>query len=119
MQCVSRAAPACSSTSRHSAVCFTCCFLMRAHARTGDHHRNVTPNAFVDWFCGGLQYQVDHHLFPSIPRHNLRKVHALVAAFCKQNSVQYHEASMLQGTAEVLGHLKRVSREFIAEFPAM
>ncbi|CAN0302424.1 unnamed protein product, partial [Scytosiphon promiscuus] len=36
--------------------------------------RNVTSTPFVDWFCGGLQYQVDHHLFPQIPRHNLRKV---------------------------------------------
>merc|ERR1712146_172949 len=30
--------------------------------------RNVTSNPFVDWFCGGLQYQVDHHLFPTLPR---------------------------------------------------
>ena len=36
--------------------------------------RNVTSNWFVDWFCGGLQYQVDHHLFPMLPRHNLAKV---------------------------------------------
>jgi acyl-lipid Delta6-acetylenase / acyl-lipid (9-3)-desaturase len=81
--------------------------------------RNVTPNLFVDWFCGGLQYQVDHHLFPSIPRHNLPKVHALVASFCKANGVQYHECSMAQGTVEVLSHLKQVSTDFIAEFPAM
>jgi fatty acid desaturase len=46
--------------------------------------RNVTSNAFVDWFCGGLQYQVDHHLFPMIPRHNLKQVHVLVESFCKQ-----------------------------------
>ncbi|KAG5177453.1 delta-6 desaturase [Tribonema minus] len=81
--------------------------------------RNVSPNLFVDWFCGGLQYQVDHHLFPSIPRHNLKKVHALVAAFCRENGVAYHEASMLAGTGEVLGHLKEVSEAFIHEFPAM
>ncbi|KAG5175371.1 delta-6 fatty acid desaturase [Tribonema minus] len=81
--------------------------------------RNVSPNLFVDWFCGGLQYQVDHHLFPSIPRHNLPKVHAAVAAFCKENGVEYHEASMLAGTVEVLSHLKGVSTQFIGEFPAM
>lgn len=81
--------------------------------------RNVTGGAFVDWFCGGLQYQVDHHLFPSIPRHNLPKVHKLVHAFCKQHGVTYHEASVMQGTMEVLSHLRNVSKEFIAEFPAM
>ncbi|CAN0395297.1 unnamed protein product [Ascophyllum nodosum] len=81
--------------------------------------RNVTSTPFVDWFCGGLQYQVDHHLFPQIPRHNLGKVHTLVESFCKKHGVRYHEASMYDGTVEVLEHLGVVSREFIAHFPAM
>jgi fatty acid desaturase len=81
--------------------------------------RNVTSNWFVDWFCGGLQYQVDHHLFPMLPRHNLKVVHELVASFCKEQGVTYHEASMMDGTIEVLQHLSKVSTEFIKEFPAM
>ena len=81
--------------------------------------RNVTSNFFVDWFCGGLQYQVDHHLFPMLPRHNLGKVHKLVAKFCKDEGVTYHEANMWVGTIEVLSHLSEVSNEFIREFPAM
>eukprot|EP00640_Fibrocapsa_japonica_P001772 CAMPEP_0113936246 /NCGR_PEP_ID=MMETSP1339-20121228/3192_1 /TAXON_ID=94617 /ORGANISM="Fibrocapsa japonica" /LENGTH=462 /DNA_ID=CAMNT_0000938653 /DNA_START=79 /DNA_END=1467 /DNA_ORIENTATION=- /assembly_acc=CAM_ASM_000762 len=81
--------------------------------------RNVTSNWFTDWFCGGLQYQVDHHLFPMIPRHNLKKVHGLVESFCKEQNVKYHEANMLQGTVEVLTFLGSVSKEFLAEFPAM
>ena len=56
--------------------------------------RNVTSTLFNDWFCGGLQYQVDHHLFPSLPRHNLHKVNALVKIFCKEHGVSYHEAGM-------------------------
>jgi len=81
--------------------------------------RNVTSNWFVDWFCGGLQYQVDHHLFPMLPRHNLAKVHVLVKSFCKEQDVTYHEASMWAGSVEVLQHLNEVSAEFIKEFPAM
>jgi fatty acid desaturase len=81
--------------------------------------RNVTSNAFVDWFCGGLQYQVDHHLFPMIPRHNLPKVHVLVESFCKEHNLHYHEADMLTGTMEVLNHLSEISTEFLREFPAM
>ena len=81
--------------------------------------RNVTSNMFVDWFCGGLQYQVDHHLFPMIPRHNLGKVHKLVESFCKEHGVTYHEANMMDGTVEVLSHLDAVSKEFIEHFPAM
>jgi acyl-lipid Delta6-acetylenase / acyl-lipid (9-3)-desaturase len=83
--------------------------------------RNITggsgfSQSFVDWFCGGLQYQVDHHLFPTIPRHNLRKTHALVKSFCQQWGVKYHEADMVRGTWEVLQYLTNVSNEFVKEF---
>lgn len=90
--------------------------------------RNITgghgfPQWFVDWFCGGLQYQVDHHLFPMLPRHNLAKTHDLVVSFCKEWGVQYHETDLYDGTVEVLHHLSKVSddflAEFIEEFPAM
>lgn len=81
--------------------------------------RNVKSTLFVDWFCGGLQYQVDHHLFPSLPRHNLGKVNKLVQLFCKENNVSYHETDMWEGTVEVLQHLDKVSNEFVREFPAM
>jgi len=74
------------------------------------------PQFFVDWFCGGLQYQVDHHLFPMLPRHNLRKTHALVESFCKEWGVKYHEADLYDGTIEVLQHLDKVGHEFVTEF---
>jgi fatty acid desaturase len=81
------------------------------------------PQFFVDWLCGGLQYQVDHHLFPMMPRHNLAKCHKLVESFCKEWGVKYHEADMVVGTMEVLRHLSKVSDDFIVdmvkEFPAM
>jgi len=83
--------------------------------------RNITggsgfPQAFVDWFCGGLQYQVDHHLFPMLPRHNLFKTHELVTSFCKEWDVKYHECDMVEGTMEVLNHLSKVSDEFLVDF---
>merc|ERR1711966_64603 len=90
--------------------------------------RNITgghgiPQFFVDWFCGGLQYQVDHHLFPMIPRHNLKKTHDLVESFCKEWKVGYHEADMVDGTYEVLNCLDKVAKDFIVDFvndgPAM
>lgn len=81
--------------------------------------RNITSNWFNDWFCGGLQYQVDHHLFPMIPRHNLGKVNKQVTKFCKENGVTYHKTGLIEGTWEVLNHLQEVSTEFIKEFPAM
>jgi fatty acid desaturase/predicted heme/steroid binding protein len=90
--------------------------------------RNITgghgiPQWFVDWFCGGLQYQVEHHLFPTMPRHNLAKCHELVDSFCKKWGVTYHAADMVDGNREVVQHLASVSHDFITEmikeFPAM
>ncbi len=81
--------------------------------------RNVQGNFLTDWFCGGLQYQVDHHLFPQLPRHNLALVHGMVEKFCKEQGVTYHEATMWDGTVEVLQHLHDVSTQFLKEFPAM
>merc|ERR1712183_27915 len=83
--------------------------------------RNITgghgiPQRFVDWFCGGLQYQVEHHLFPSMPRHNLAKTHDLVKSFCREWKVNYHEADMVDGTNEVLQCLDRVAMEFVIDF---
>merc|ERR1712238_617922 len=83
--------------------------------------RNLTgghgiPQWFVDWFCGGLQYQVDHHLFPMIPRHNLAKTHSLVKSFCKEWKVNYHEADLVDGTREVLQCLDSVAMDFVVEF---
>merc|ERR1712194_909923 len=81
------------------------------------------PQFFVDWFCGGLQYQVDHHLFPMMPRNNIAKCHKLVESFCKEWDVDYHAVDMWVGTLEVLNHLQNVSDEFLVEmvedFPAM
>jgi len=81
--------------------------------------RNVTSNPFVAWFCGGLHYQVEHHLFPMIPRHNLKQVHDMVTVFCKEHNVTYHEAGIVSGNIEVLQHLAAVSHDFLHEFPAM
>lgn len=81
--------------------------------------RNITGGFIVDWFCGGLNYQVEHHLFPSLPRHSFPQVHKLVESFCKEYGVTYHEASLYEGTLEILNHLSSVSEEFLKEFPAM
>jgi len=83
--------------------------------------RNVKQDrlGLVHWFCGGLDYQVEHHLFPTVPRHHLKAVNALVQKFCKEHGVSYHETDMWTGTREVLDHLQAIANELHAEFPAM
>jgi fatty acid desaturase len=83
--------------------------------------RNVKQDrfGFVHWFCGGLDYQVEHHLFPTVPRHNLAATNKLVQKFCKEYGVTYHETTIWDGTVEVLNHLQAIATEMHEEFPAM
>jgi fatty acid desaturase len=41
---------------------------------------------------GGLVYQMEHYLFPNMPRPNLRRAQPLVRAFCRQHDITYTEA---------------------------
>jgi fatty acid desaturase len=83
--------------------------------------RNIEDDALglTGWFCGGLHLQVEHHLFPAVPRHNLHKIRALVEPLAKQHGVRYHSQSLWAGTWEVLGHLRQVTEDLVAEFPGL
>ena len=70
--------------------------------------RNIRGGRFTDFVLGGLNYQIEHHLFPSMPRPNLRRAQALIRAFCAQHGVTYHETGLLHSYAEVLRHLHEV-----------
>ena len=49
--------------------------------------RNVRGSRLVDFLLGGLNYQIEHHLFPNMPRPNLRRAQPLVRAFCSQHDL--------------------------------
>jgi fatty acid desaturase len=71
--------------------------------------RNVRGGRFVDLLLGGLNYQIEHHLFPSMPRPNLRRAQPLVAAFCADRGIRYTETGLLASYRLVLGHLDDVA----------
>jgi fatty acid desaturase len=70
--------------------------------------RNVRGSRVVDFLLGGLNYQIEHHLFPNMPRPNLRHAQPLVRAFCHQHNLPYVEASLIGSYAEALRHLHAV-----------
>jgi fatty acid desaturase len=70
--------------------------------------RNVVGGRFTDFVLGGLNYQIEHHLFPSMPRPSLRRAQALVRAHCELHGISYTEASLVRSYAEVLRHLHAV-----------
>jgi delta8-fatty-acid desaturase len=67
---------------------------------------NVKCSRWMDWFHGGLQFQIEHHLFPRLPRHNLRECRELVKALCAKHGIPYNELSFLQGNLRVLRKMK-------------
>jgi fatty acid desaturase len=80
--------------------------------------RNVRGSGLVDLALGGLNYQIEHHLFPSMPRPNLRRAQPTVRAFCRQHGVPYCETTLLRSYAQALQHLHEVGRDLRAARPS-
>jgi fatty acid desaturase len=59
---------------------------------------------------GGLNYQIEHHLFPSMPRPSLRKVAPLIREYCDQLSVRYTETGITRACRDVTSYINRVGR---------
>jgi fatty acid desaturase len=70
--------------------------------------RNVRPSWLKDNLMGGLNYQVEHHLFPSMPRPNLARTREIVMEFCKEKNVPYTEMGLFQSYGIVIKYLNRV-----------
>ncbi|MER7442316.1 fatty acid desaturase family protein [Micromonospora avicenniae] len=70
--------------------------------------RNVRGGVFLDIVLGGLNYQIEHHLFPSMPCSNLRRARPLIRRFCAERGVDYHETTLGRSWVEALRHLHDV-----------
>ena len=70
--------------------------------------RNIRGGPLVDFAMGGLNYQIEHHLFPSMPRPNLRRAQPLVRDYCDRHEVGYSEVSLFTSYAIVVGYLNNV-----------
>ncbi len=71
--------------------------------------RDVNAHPVTDFIYGGLNYQIEHHLFPNMPRNNLKKAQPLVREFCRARSIPYHETSVMQSHREILGYMHEMS----------
>ncbi|CAI2350166.1 unnamed protein product [Caenorhabditis sp. 36 PRJEB53466] len=71
--------------------------------------RNMTPSHFIDWLWGGLNYQIEHHLFPTMPRCNLSECMKHVKAFCAENGLPYLVDDYFDGYRMNLQQLKNMA----------
>ena len=70
--------------------------------------RNISGGFWMSALMGGLNYQVEHHLFPSMPRPHLRAARQLVREHCRALDVPYTETNLAAAYRSVLAYLDRV-----------
>ncbi|KAG7245421.1 hypothetical protein INR49_010872 [Caranx melampygus] len=67
---------------------------------------NIEQSFFNDWFSGHLNFQIEHHLFPTMPRHNYHLVAPRVRALCEKHGIPYQMKTMWQGLTDIVRSLK-------------
>jgi fatty acid desaturase len=70
--------------------------------------RNVRAHPLTDVWYGALNYQVEHHLFPTMARNRVPRAHTIVADFCRERDIPYHQVSVLRSWREILSYLHQV-----------
>jgi fatty acid desaturase len=70
--------------------------------------RNVRGGRLVDVALGGLNYQIEHHLFPGMPSPNLRRAQPVVQQYCAEIGVSYAQTGLIESYRQALRHLHEV-----------
>jgi fatty acid desaturase len=71
--------------------------------------RNMTPGPFTNWISGGLNQQIEHHLIPTMPRHNLTRFTPIVKKVAKKHNVPYLEEDFIPGLKIACDQLNKMS----------
>ncbi|WP_420032396.1 fatty acid desaturase family protein [Streptomyces sp. cg28] len=77
--------------------------------------RNIKGGPLTDWFLGGLNYQIEHHLFPSMPRPHLRLAQPMVKAHCQALGVPFTETGLIDSYRQALRHMYEVGEPLRAD----
>ena len=70
--------------------------------------RNIRGGQVTDFALGGLNYQIEHHLFPSMARPNLKLVQPTVKQYCQDHGVPYAEVGLFESYGIVVSYLNNV-----------
>ena len=79
--------------------------------------RNIRGGRFTTFMLGGLNYRIEHHLFPSMPRPNLRRVQGLVRDFCAATDLGCSEESFVESFRQIVHHPSEVRAASRAQAP--
>ena len=70
--------------------------------------RNIHSIPLMDVAYGGLNRQIEHHLFPNMPRNRLKDARKVVKGFCEERGIAYHETGFWQSQREILGYMHEI-----------
>ena len=70
---------------------------------------NIDLPRWLDWFGGGLHLQIEHHLFPRLPRHNLRRITQRVRTLSERLKIPYRSFSFVEANRQCLNVLRQAS----------
>lgn len=71
--------------------------------------RNLDGHPITDFWYGGLNYQIEHHLFPTMPRNKLPQAQVIVRQFCAENGIEYESTNLWTAYKDTWLHLHRAS----------
>jgi len=71
--------------------------------------RDINSSIAVDWFTGGLNRQIEHHMFPMLPRHNFAKAAKILLPILDKHHIYYHRTGFFQGIFEIFKSLRKIS----------
>jgi len=71
--------------------------------------RNIHSNVIVDYFTGSTTRQVEHHIFPTLPRHNLGKVEKYMLPLLEKYNLRIYKTGYFEGMFDLVKELKRIS----------
>ncbi|WP_104125753.1 acyl-CoA desaturase [Cryobacterium sp. Y57] len=70
--------------------------------------RNIRGGTFIDHYMGGLNYQIEHHLFPNMARPYLRQAQVIAKGYCLSHDVKYTETGVFESYGIVIAYLNKV-----------
>ncbi|XP_053139187.1 acyl-CoA (8-3)-desaturase-like [Hemicordylus capensis] len=77
---------------------------------------NVDHSLFNDWYTGHLNFQIEHHLFPTMPRHNCKKVAPMVKSLCAKHGIKYQCKPLLTAFVDILRSLKTSGEHWLEAY---
>ena len=69
--------------------------------------RDVTGGPVVDFLLGGVNYQIEHHLFPSMPRPHLKLAQPIIRDYCNSIGPPYRACGPIESYGECLAYLRK------------